>query len=127
MAGLIVMSTILFSFAGLMLFLRWKIDRDHRKAQEEWDAAHPRAKELLDKAEAAHKAYTSFKAEHEDYNKERIDELRTLKKYTPSEYHAEYDREILTLQADYYRSMMELDELRQEWERAVKRYRNYIE
>lgn len=126
MAGLITMAIVLLGCFGFILFLRWKIDRDDRKAQEKWEATHPRAQELLDKAEAAYKAYRSFRAEHESYNKERIDELRTLKKYTPSECHAEYDREILALQADYYRSMIELDELRQEWERALNEYRRYI-
>lgn len=127
MASLIVVIIIPFSFAGLMLFLRWKIDRDNRKAQEEWDVAHPRAQELLDKVRNAYQAYRSFEVEHKDYNEERIDELRNLKKYTPSECHAEYDREILTLQADYYRSIIELDELRQKWQRAINEYRNYIE
>lgn len=127
MADFIGMLIVLLGFIGFILFLRWKTNRDYIKSQEEWDAAHPRAKELLEQAEAAHKAYISFKAEHEDYNKERIDELRTLIKYIPNEYHTEYIQEILTLQADYYRSMMELDELRQEWERAVNEYRKYIE
>ena len=58
MTGLIVMAIVLLGCFGFLLFLRWKTDRDCRKRQEEWDAAHPRAQELLDKVKAAVSATT---------------------------------------------------------------------